>query len=115
MTEEQATINDLQVSLMRMTEECNKYRKMANELGSHLNQALTATIWDTKDYAIVARNRWLEEFYSDFKSSVQAVGTQDSKTFAERVDEGVKSVVAMLNEGKANPKDVYPSGRYHGD
>jgi hypothetical protein len=37
------------------------------------------------------------------------------KTFAERVRESVDFVVDMMNEGKANPKDVYPPGRYQGD
>ena len=39
----------------------------------------------------------------------------EEKTFAERVDESVDFIVNMMNEGKANPKDVYPPGRYHGD
>lgn len=39
----------------------------------------------------------------------------EEKTFAEQVEGSVTWVVNMMNEGKANPKDVYPPGRYHGD
>jgi hypothetical protein len=39
----------------------------------------------------------------------------EEKTFAERVEESVTWVVNMMNEGKVNPKDVYPPNRYHGD
>lgn len=39
----------------------------------------------------------------------------EEKTFAERVEESVSFIVNMMNEGKANPKDVYPPNRYHGD
>lgn len=39
----------------------------------------------------------------------------EEKSFAERVEESVTWVVNMMNEGKANPADVYPPGRYHGD
>ena len=37
------------------------------------------------------------------------------KTFAEQVEESVTFIVDMMNQGKANPKDVYPPNRYHGD
>lgn len=40
---------------------------------------------------------------------------EEEKSFAERVTESVNWVVNMMNEGKADPKDVYPPGRYHGD
>lgn len=40
---------------------------------------------------------------------------EEKKTFAERVEESVSFIVNMMNEGKANPKDVYPPNRYHGD
>lgn len=39
----------------------------------------------------------------------------EEKTFAEQVEESVTWIVNMMNEGKADPKDVYPSNRYHGD
>lgn len=39
----------------------------------------------------------------------------EEKTFAQQVAESVEWVVNMMNEGKVNPKDVYPPGRYHGD
>ena len=39
----------------------------------------------------------------------------EEKTFAEQVEESVSFIVNMMNEGKANPKDVYPPNRYHGD
>jgi hypothetical protein len=39
----------------------------------------------------------------------------EEKTFAEKVADSVDFIVNMMNEGKANPKDVYPSGRYQGD
>lgn len=40
---------------------------------------------------------------------------EEEKTFAEQVTESVTWLVNMMNEGKANPKDVYPPNRYHGD
>jgi hypothetical protein len=40
---------------------------------------------------------------------------EEEKSFAERVTESVNWVVDMMNEGRANPKEVYPPGRYHGD
>ncbi len=39
----------------------------------------------------------------------------EEKTFAEKVAESVDFIVDMMNSGKANPKDVYPPNRYHGD
>lgn len=39
----------------------------------------------------------------------------EEKTFAKKVEESVTWVINMMNEGKANPKDVYPPGRYQGD
>jgi hypothetical protein len=39
----------------------------------------------------------------------------EQKTFAQQVEESVNFIVDMMNEGKANPKDVYPPNRYHGD
>jgi hypothetical protein len=38
-----------------------------------------------------------------------------AKTFAESLLESVDAVVDMMNSGKANSRDVYPSNRYHGD
>jgi hypothetical protein len=40
---------------------------------------------------------------------------EEEKSFAERVTESVNWVVDVMNSGKANPKDVYPPGRYQGD
>lgn len=39
----------------------------------------------------------------------------EEKTFAQKVEDSVDFIVNMMNEGKANPKDVYPPGRYQGD
>lgn len=39
----------------------------------------------------------------------------EEKTFAQQVEESVTFIVDMMNQGKANPKDVYPPNRYHGD
>lgn len=39
----------------------------------------------------------------------------EEKTFAQKVEESVTFIVDMMNQGKANPKDVYPPNRYHGD
>ena len=39
----------------------------------------------------------------------------EEKSFAQRVEESVGFIVDMMNSGKANPKDVYPPNRYHGD
>jgi hypothetical protein len=35
----------------------------------------------------------------------------EEKTFAQKVEDSVDFIVNMMNEGKANPKDVYPPGR----
>lgn len=40
---------------------------------------------------------------------------QTEQTFAEQVEESVTFIVDMMNSGKANPADVYPPNRYHGD
>lgn len=40
---------------------------------------------------------------------------EQEKTFADKVEESVSFIVNMMNEGKVNPKDVYPPGRYQGD
>jgi hypothetical protein len=40
---------------------------------------------------------------------------QEEKTFAQKVEESVDFIVNMMNQGKVNPKDVYPPGRYQGD
>jgi len=39
----------------------------------------------------------------------------EEKTFAQSVAESVEWVVNMMNEGKADPKQVYPPNRYQGD
>jgi hypothetical protein len=39
----------------------------------------------------------------------------EEKTFAQKVEDSVDFIVNMMNEGKANPKHVYPPGRYQGD
>jgi hypothetical protein len=44
-----------------------------------------------------------------------AAEAEKEKTFAERVDETVRSVVDMVNQGTADPNVVYPPGRYCGD
>lgn len=36
-------------------------------------------------------------------------------TTKESIAESLAWVVNMMNEGKADPKDVYPPGRYQGD
>ena len=55
---------------------------------------------------------------SEINNELPEENTQEEteqKTFAERVEESVTWVVNMMNEGKPNPKDVYPPGRYQGD
>jgi hypothetical protein len=39
----------------------------------------------------------------------------ENKTPADSLLESLEAVIDMMNSGKVNPKDVYPSGRYHGD
>lgn len=39
----------------------------------------------------------------------------EEKTFAQSVQESVEFIVNMMNEGKVDPKAVYPPGRYQGD
>jgi hypothetical protein len=49
------------------------------------------------------------------EQNVQQEQEQEQKTFAQQVEESVDFIVNMMNSGKANPRDVYPPGRYHGD
>lgn len=49
------------------------------------------------------------------ENNQEEVTETEEKSFSERVAESVDWVVNMMNEGKVNPKDVYPPGRYHGD
>ncbi len=76
--EHEAIIRELQVELMRVTEERDNLQ--------HIVTFMTL-----------------------------AAEAEKEKTFAERVEESVKSVVDMVNQGTADPKDVYPPGRYCGD
>jgi hypothetical protein len=45
----------------------------------------------------------------------EEIAEVSEKTFAQKVTESVDFIVDMMNRGKANPKDVYPPGRYQGD
>lgn len=76
--EHEAIIRELQVELMRVTEERDNLQ--------HIVTFMTL-----------------------------AAEAEKEKSFAEQVEESVKSVVDMINQGTANPKDVYPPGRYCGD
>lgn len=40
---------------------------------------------------------------------------EQTKSLGDSVMESIQFVVDMMNQGKANPKDVYPPNRYHGD
>lgn len=40
---------------------------------------------------------------------------EESKPLGDSIMESIEFVVNMMNQGKANPKDVYPPNRYHGD
>ena len=76
--EHEAIIRELQIELMRVTEERDNLQ--------HIVTFMTL-----------------------------AAEAEKEKTFAERVDETVKSVVDMVNQGTADPNVVYPPGRYCGD
>lgn len=80
VSEQEATIRELQVELMRVTEERDNLQHIVN-----------------------------------FFAAIEEANAEKEKTFAEKVDETVRDVVAMVNLGTANPKDVYPPGRYCGD
>jgi dynactin complex subunit len=82
MSEQEATIRELQVELMRVTEERDDLQHIVN-------------------FMILAAEAEAE--------------AEQEKSFAERVDETVRSVVDMVNQGTADPKVVYPPGRYCGD
>jgi hypothetical protein len=103
MSEDFATIQDLQHTVDELRAERDRYKNMAEEFGSHLNRALYDDVWDTREYAIVSCNKWEDEFYGGRRlklpSSVEAVET----------------VVRMLSLGNADPLKVYPPGRYQGD
>lgn len=51
---------------------------------------------------------------SDIKINVQTF-IKEEKTFAQKVADSVDQIVDIMNSGKVNPKQVYPSNRYHGD
>jgi hypothetical protein len=76
--EHEAIIRELQIELMRVTEERDNLQ--------HIVTFMTL-----------------------------AAEAEKEKTFAERVEETVKSVVDMVNQGTADPNVVYPPGRYCGD
>jgi hypothetical protein len=76
--EHEAIIRELQIELMRVTEERDNLQ--------HIVTFMTL-----------------------------AAEAEKEKSFAERVDETVKSVVDMVNQGTADPNVVYPPGRYCGD
>lgn len=80
VSEQEATIRELQVELMRVTEERDDLQHIVN-----------------------------------FMTLAAEAEAEQEKSFAERVDETVRSVVDMVNQGTADPKVVYPPGRYCGD
>lgn len=49
------------------------------------------------------------------QDSIEEENVEKEKSFAEKVGETVRDVVAMINLGTANPNHVYPPGRYQGD
>jgi hypothetical protein len=49
------------------------------------------------------------------QDAVEETDVEEEKTFAQRVDKTVRDVVAMINQGTADPNVVYPPGRYQGD
>lgn len=76
--EHEAIIRELQVELMRVTEERDNLQ--------HIVTFMTL-----------------------------AAEAEKEKSFSEQVDETVRSVVDMVNQGIADPNVVYPPGRYCGD
>lgn len=55
-----------------------------------------------------------EEAYKQ-KMLAESEEASKKKTPVESMRESIEFVVDMMNSGKANPRDVYPPGRYHGD
>lgn len=49
------------------------------------------------------------------QDAVEETNVEEEKTFAQQVDATVRDVVAMINQGTADPNVVYPPGRYQGD
>jgi len=49
------------------------------------------------------------------ENNQEEVTETPTKTAAESLLESVDAVVDMMNSGKVNPREVYPSNRYHGD
>lgn len=103
MSEDFATIQDLQHTVDELRAERDRYKNMAEEFGSHLNRALYDDVWDTREYAIVSCDKWLNEFYDG--KPIELPSPQKA----------VKTVVRMLSLGNADPLKVYPPGRYQGD
>jgi uncharacterized coiled-coil protein SlyX len=79
-SEQDATIRELQVELMRVTEERDDLQHIVN-----------------------------------FFKAIEEAAQEEQKSFAEQVDATVRDVVAMVNQGTADPNVVYPPGRYQGD
>jgi hypothetical protein len=103
MSEDFAIIQDLQRTVDELRAERDRYKNMAEEFGSHLNRALYDEVWDTREYAIMSCNKWLDEFYDG-----QPIGSMSYR-------EAVNTVVNLISLGTADPLKVYPPGRYQGD
>jgi hypothetical protein len=49
------------------------------------------------------------------ENKTEEVAKTPTKTATESLLESVDAVIDMMNSGKVNPREVYPSNRYHGD
>jgi hypothetical protein len=69
------------------------------------------------DIANIFTRRILEARISDSSDIKVHVDTfvKEEQTSTHSILESVDAVIDMMNSGKVNPKDVYPSNRYHGD
>ena len=84
--------SDMQISIMRLQEEVER---------------LTA---DRDYWRKIAEERTMEN-----EPEKTEPKTREEMTAAERMMDSITFVVDMMNEGKADPKQVYPPNRYHGD
>ena len=58
MNEQEATIQDLQRSLEAMIYDRDRWRDIANRLGTHMGEGLYTDEWEAREYAISAYSHW---------------------------------------------------------
>lgn len=67
-----------------------------------------------KGYATLVHDKNNRYYNKEYKMTQEPEATEEP-TPTPTILESVQFIVDMMNEGKADPKQVYPPNRYHGD